>query len=88
MTTTFPHFTLMPANATLPTPVPNSGTAHAEATTGEGVISMSLFDYGNRPQSRADLDRLVVLERLKQRRRAERHIRAVHSQLWGLRANR
>ncbi|MBC9225800.1 MULTISPECIES: hypothetical protein [Aeromicrobium] len=49
---------------------------------------MSLFDYGNRPQSRADLDRLVILERLKQRRRAERHMRAVHSQLWGLRANR
>ena len=86
MTTTFPH--LMPANTTLPTPVPDLRTASTGATTGEEVTPMSLFDFGTRPQMRADLDRLVVLERLKHRRRAERHLRSVHSQLWGLRANR
>lgn len=86
MTTTFPH--LMPANTTLPTPVPNSGTDHAEATTGEEVNSMSLFGLGTRPRLRADLDRLVVLEQVKQRRRAERQASAVYSQVWGIRANR
>lgn len=49
---------------------------------------MSWFDFGPRPRQRAELDRLVALERLKQRRRAERHLRAVHSQLWGVRAHR
>ena len=84
--TTYPH--LMPANTTFPTPVPDFGADHAEVLTGEEVTPMSLFDFGTRPQLRADLDRLVVLERLKTRRRAERHLRSVHSQLWGLRANR
>ncbi len=86
MTTTFPH--LMPANTTLPTPVPNFGTPQTEATTGEEVTSMSLFGLGPRPRLRADLDRLVVLEQVKQRRRAERQASAVYSQVWGIRANR
>lgn len=86
MTTTFPH--LMPANTTLPTPGSNLRARTAEALTGEEVTSMSMFDFGTRPQLRADLDRLVVLERLKQRRKAQQHLRSVHSQLWGMRANR
>lgn len=87
MTTTFPH--LMPANTTtFPTPVPNLGTASTEASTGEEVTSMSLFGLGPRPRLRADLDRLVVLEQVKQRRRAERQASAVYSQVWGIRANR
>ncbi|GAA3532342.1 hypothetical protein AFL01nite_19770 [Aeromicrobium flavum] len=86
MTTTLTD--LMPANTTAPTTVPNEGLHHAEATTGEEVKTMSLFDFGIKPQQRADLDRLVVLERIKQRRRAQAHVRAVHSQLWGVRANR
>lgn len=87
MTTTFPH--LMPANTTtFPTPVPDLGTAPTEASTGEEVTSMSLFGLGPRPRLRADLDRLVVLEQVKQRRRAERQASAVYSQVWGIRANR
>jgi len=89
MTTTFPHTDLMPANTTHPTPGSNLRAEHAEALTGEEVTSMSsMFDFGTRPQLRADLDRLVVLERLKQRRKAQQHLRSVHSQLWGVRANR
>ncbi|WP_313406970.1 hypothetical protein [Aeromicrobium sp.] len=49
---------------------------------------MSLFGLGPRPRLRADLDRLVVLEQVKQRRRAERQASAVYSQVWGIRANR
>lgn len=86
MTTTYTD--LMPANTTAPTTVPNRGTDHAEATTGEEVNSMSLFDIAVRRPDSADLDRLVVLERIKQRRKAEAHMRAVHAQLWGLRATR
>lgn len=73
MTTTTPD--LMPAHATAP-------------TTGEEVNSMSLFNFEKPRRRAADLDRLVVLERLKQRRRAQQHLRSVHSQLWGVRANR
>ncbi|WP_286929494.1 MULTISPECIES: hypothetical protein [Aeromicrobium] len=49
---------------------------------------MSLFEFKSQPRPRADLDRIVVLERMKQRRRAERHASAVYSQVWGIRANR
>ncbi|MFO6451381.1 MULTISPECIES: hypothetical protein [unclassified Aeromicrobium] len=87
MTTTLTH--LMPANTTpAPTPVPNSGTVHAEATTGEEVTSMSLFELKIKPRPRPDLDRVVVLERVKHRRRAQRQTRSVYSQVWGVRANR
>ncbi|SKB04563.1 hypothetical protein [Aeromicrobium choanae] len=86
MTTTLTH--LMPANTTAPTTVPNPGTVHAEATTGEEVTSMSLFEFKSQPRPRADLDRIVVLERIRQRRRAERQASAVYSQVWGIRANR
>ena len=85
MTTTL---TLMPANTPAPTTVPNPGTVHAEATTGEEVTSMSLFEFKSQPRPRADLDRIVVLERIRQRRRAERQASAVYSQVWGIRANR
>ena len=87
MTTTFPHH-LMPANTTFPTPVPNTGKATTEASTREEVTSMSLFGNGLRPRLRPDLDRLVVLEQVKQRRRAERQASAIYSQVWGIRANR
>lgn len=73
MTTTFTD--LMPAHTTAP-------------TTGEEVNSMSIFNFDFRQRQNADLDRLVVLERLKHRRRVQRHVRSVHSQLWGVRANR
>jgi len=78
--TTTPH--LMPAKTHSTT----EGT-RAEANRGEEVRTMSLFTPRNRT-ARADLDRLIVLERAKQRRRAERHLRSVHSQLWGVRAHR
>ncbi len=81
MTTTFTDF--MPAKTH-----PTTEAIRVEANTGEEVKDMSLFELAPRRQTRADLDRLVVLERLKQRRRVSQHLRSVHSQLWGVRANR
>lgn len=73
----------MTTSSTGPTPADST----ADPTTGEEVNHMAVFNLHTRRRPTADLDRLVVLERLKRRRRAEQQLRSVHHQLWGFRAN-
>lgn len=55
----------------------------------EEVKDMSWFEPRTpRQRTTADLDRLVVLERVEQRRRAQQHLRGVRSQLWAARVMR
>lgn len=66
---------------------PAPGDQPGSATSGEEVNSMSMFSTRG-GAARTDLDRAVVLERVRHRRRAARQARALHSRLWGLRVNR
>lgn len=88
MTITTEH--LMPAETDQHT----TDSVSTEPATGEEVNAMFSFNRRPRPDNgsvgrqRAELDRAVVLESLRQQRRAQQQQRAVHARLWGVRANR
>lgn len=77
---------LMPAQ-TLTDSSPTTGT------DGEEVKDMAIFESRRARDVRAwdelsELDRLVILESVRQRRKAREHQHRIHNELFGLRANR
>ena len=63
-------------------------------TDGEGVKDVAIFEsHRARSKKRAwdelsEIDRLVILESVRQRRKMRAHQDRVHNELFGLRANR
>ena len=62
-------------------------------TDGEEVKDVAIFESRQARTKRAwdelsELDRLVILETVRQRRRLRAHQDRIHSELFGLRANR
>lgn len=62
-------------------------------TDGEGVKNVAIFESRRARDKRAwdelsELDRLVILESVRQRRKMRAHHDRVHNELFGLRANR
>jgi len=84
MTTNLEH-QLMPAqNPTKPTPATEPG---------EGVKAVALFESRKGRVPRAwdeltELDRLVLLEAVRQRRKYEAHKTKIYSELYGMRVNK
>jgi hypothetical protein len=83
MTTNLDH-RLMPAHH------PNTPTP--ATTTGEGVRDVALFE-SRRGGKRAwdelsEIDRLVLLEAVRQRRKYEAHKSKIYSELYGMRTNK
>jgi hypothetical protein len=66
-------------------------------TDGEGVKDVAIFESRRVRKTRArdelskndpELDRLVILESVRQRRKMRAHQDRIHTELFGLRANR
>ena len=62
-------------------------------TDGEGVKDVAIFESRRARGKRAwdelsELDRLVILESVRQRRKLRAHQDRIHAELFGLRANR
>jgi hypothetical protein len=78
-----PH--LMPAqNTTKPTPA---------TPTGEGVKAVALFESRKGRGTRAwdelsEIDRQVLLESMRQRRKYQAHKTKIYSELYGMRTNK
>jgi hypothetical protein len=78
--------TLMPALHTLET-TPTHGTH------GEGVREVALFEFRKARVTRArgelsEIDRQVLLESVRQRRKYQAHKTKIYSELYGMRTNR
>jgi hypothetical protein len=69
------------------------GGALTTGTDGEEVKDVAIFESRRARNKRAwdelsELDRLVILESVRQRRKMRAHQDRIHTELFGLRANR
>jgi hypothetical protein len=70
---------------------PTTGTDRGEVkdvAIFESRRARSTRAWDELPEVSAELDRLVILESVRQRRKAREHQEAIHHALFGLRANR
>ena len=81
----------------LDTPLmPAQNPTHLDPTTGpqgEGVKAVALFESRKGRVTRAwdemsEIDRIVLLESVRQRRKAQQHKHQIESEIYRLRANR
>lgn len=82
---------LMPAQNTTD-PAPTTGPVPA-ATPREGVKSVAIFESRRSRVPRAwdeltELDRLVLLESVRQRRKVQDQKQRIYTEMYGLRSNR
>lgn len=77
----------------MPAHTPTDPTPHPSGTPGEGVKAVAIFESRKAPERRAwdelsEIDRAVLLEAVRQRRRYQAQKQRMYSELFGMRINK